>query len=154
MGIPKTSNLCNEVFFLYKFIGQNKFIPHLKTLNQIRRPKTRWTWLVALVSLQESTIDGNSIRISKLISLGRYFQYQAPLSTIFSADYCPQRSCGKVMFLHLSVILFIGGYLADTLLGRPPGVDTPSQKMASAADGTRPTGMHSCLNYHFTALLF
>ena len=43
--------------------------------------------------------------------------------------YHPQRSCGKVMFLHLSVILFTGGLpypsgqtpLADTL----PGADTP-----------------------------
>ena len=29
--------------------------------------------------------------------------------------YRPQRSCGKVMFLHLSVILFTGGSLS----GRP-----------------------------------
>ena len=36
------------------------------------------------------------------------------------------------MFLHLSVILFSGG-------GVQPQVDTPP-----AADGTHPTGMHSC----------
>ena len=28
--------------------------------------------------------------------------------------YRPQRSCGKVMVLHLSVILFTGGGLGDT----------------------------------------
>ena len=36
--------------------------------------------------------------------------------------YRPQRGCGKVMFLHVSVILFTGG-----VAGRPPWqVDTPS----------------------------
>ena len=41
--------------------------------------------------------------------------------------YRPERSCGKVMFLHLSVILFTGGCLADTPLGRhaPLQADTP-----------------------------
>ena len=94
----------------------------------------------------------------------------------FSTHYCdtyyrPQRSCGKVMFLHLSVILSTGGggcipacTWATTPLGRhpppqadtpcPPArhprVDTPSgrhppQQAATAADGTHPTGMHSCL---------
>ena len=39
--------------------------------------------------------------------------------------YRPQRSYSKVMFLHVSVILSTG--------------------TATAADGTHPTGMHSCL---------
>ena len=39
--------------------------------------------------------------------------------------YPPQCSCSKVMFLHLSVILFTGGL--------------------SAVDGMQPTGMHSCI---------
>ena len=52
--------------------------------------------------------------------------------------YRPQRSCGKVMFLHLSVILFTGGGVWQT----PP---RPLQQTATAADGTHPTGMHSCL---------
>ena len=39
---------------------------------------------------------------------------------MFVINYHPQRSCGKVMFLHLSVILFTGGW--QTPLGRhPPG---------------------------------
>ena len=42
----------------------------------------------------------------------------------------PQRSCGKVMFLQVSVILS----------PRP----TPLPVMATAADGTHPTGMNSC----------
>ena len=58
-----------------------------------------------------------------------------------------RRSCGKVMFLHLSVILFTGvclpqcilGYIpqagtppwADTLLGRHPQADTPLLPSAS-----------------------
>ena len=105
----------------------------------------------------------------------------------FPDHYHPQCSCGKVMFSQASVILFEGGPLADTLLGRhPPGqtpswadtpqtdtlvgrhpqadsplTDTPGQTphlcagnsrnrqppqgTATAADGTRPTGMHSCL---------
>ena len=45
--------------------------------------------------------------------------------------YRPQRSCGKVMFLHLSVILSTGGggCLADT-----PSADTPL--------GRQPLGRH------------
>ena len=66
--------------------------------------------------------------------------------------YRPQRSCGKVMFLHLSVILSTGGCLADTPPGRhppradtlPPRADTPPPETATAGDGTHPTGMHSC----------
>ena len=49
------------------------------------------------------------------------------------------------MFLHLSVILFTGGGgvhpPADTPL---PGRQPPPPEMATAADGTHPTGMHSC----------
>ena len=87
--------------------------------------------------------------------------------------YRPQRSYSKVMFLHLSVILFTGGVSAsspgqvpwaDTPLGRhplwadtptpgqtPPAqyilIHTPSQCMlgyGQQAGGTHPTGMHSC----------
>ena len=80
----------------------------------------------------------------------------------WSIYYRPQRSCGKIMFLHLSVILFTGG--PDTPLGRNPlgrqapgrhplgrhlpQADTPlgrhPQETTTAADGTHPTGMHSC----------
>ena len=43
----------------------------------------------------------------------------------------------KVMFLHLSVHR---GGLPQCMLG----TDTPPQQTATAADGTHPTGMHSC----------
>ena len=65
-------------------------------------------------------------------------------------NYRPERSCGKVMFLHLSVILSTGG--EENPLNRHPSVDPPEQtphehtpyETATAADGTNPTGMHSC----------
>ena len=80
------------------------------------------------------------------------------------AYYRPQRSCGKVMFLHLSVILFRGGCLPQYMLGYTPQADTPWADTTpdrhpplgrhiplgrplpaeTAADGTHPTGMHSC----------
>ena len=60
--------------------------------------------------------------------------------------YRPQRSCGKVMFLHLSVILFTGG-VADTpqeqtppgadMIPRadtPPGADPPGADTPPGAD--------------------
>ena len=78
----------------------------------------------------------------------------------------PQRSCGKVMFLHLSVILFTGGVCILACIGvAPPQADTsradtprqiplwadnpradhsPHGQTATAADSTYPTGMHSC----------
>ena len=65
------------------------------------------------------------------------------------------------MFLHLSVILFTGGSASvhtgtlpppregSTPPGRkhplsPRGGSTPPRESAAAADGTHPTGMHSC----------
>ena len=73
----------------------------------------------------------------------------------------------KVLFLHLSVILFTGGVLPQCMLGyqppqdqadpprpgrpppdppgpgrHPPGKQTPAYGLRAA--GTHPTGMHSC----------
>ena len=74
-----------------------------------------------------------------------------------------KRSCGKVMFLHLSVILFTGGVstsgcggclplvpggLPLGLGGYTPRADTPPVEITIEAGGTHPTGMHSCLSYH------
>ena len=39
--------------------------------------------------------------------------------------YRPQCSCGKVMFLHLSVILSMGECLTDTPRQTPPGQAPP-----------------------------
>ena len=45
---------------------------------------------------------------------------------VLNIYYRPQRSCGKVMLLHLSVILSRGGAGADTTGGQTPsGSDTP-----------------------------
>ena len=97
-------------------------------------------------------------------------------TTVDAFNYRPQRSCGKVMFLHLSVILFTGGMCGQTPNGQtpswadtpgqtppldrhPPQADTPlgrhpPKEMATAADGMHPTGMHSCLIcYRITRLL-
>ena len=46
-------------------------------------------------------------------------------------------SCGKVMFLHMSVILFRGGVWVDIPRQTPP-------QTATAAGGTHPNEMHSC----------
>ena len=87
----------------------------------------------------------------------------------FTGFYRPQTKFAKVMFLHLSVILFTGGkYLGRcppgryTPLGRytlragtPPGRYTPAHPRqcmlgyGQQAGGTHPTGMHSCLLIHF-----
>ena len=80
--------------------------------------------------------------------------------------YRPQRSCDKVMFLHVSVILSTGvsgrHHPRQTPLGRHPWgtcthpsprqlthghttrTDTLHPVTATVADGTHPTGMHSC----------
>ena len=89
-----------------------------------------------------------------------------------------KRSCGKVMFLHLSVILFTGGGclplgrgclplgpggclplgpgvytpLADTPLGRHPS-SAPSIEMTIEAAGMRPTGMHSYCEHNLNCLV-
>ena len=84
----------------------------------------------------------------------------------------PSGNCDKVMFSHLSVILFtdipqqtpprqtppqadmpLGRHpQADTPLGRPPGRHPPPETVI-AADGTHPTGMHSCIYHSFGKLL-
>ena len=40
-------------------------------------------------------------------------------------NYRPQRSCGKVMFLHLPVILSTGGCVSQHALGETPPRQTP-----------------------------
>ena len=54
-------------------------------------------------------------------------------------NYHPQRSCGKVMFLHLSVILSMGGG------GLCPGDPCPGRGSLLSTVGTHATGMYSCL---------
>ena len=59
--------------------------------------------------------------------------------------YRPQLSCFKVMFLHLSVILFTGGCMADTHLDRhPPG----RHPLGRHPQQTLPLGRHSSQGRH------
>ena len=44
--------------------------------------------------------------------------------SLHKLNYRPQRNCGKIMFLHLSVILFTGG---GGVWQTPPQADTPRQ---------------------------
>ena len=67
---------------------------------------------------------------------------QLLLFSIFSPFTVRNSSCGKVMILHLSVSHSVhGGVWADT-----PYADPSEQTLhaSTAADGTHPTGMHSC----------
>ena len=94
------------------------------------------------------------------IADGKYIKTQSDFNeSIFTV--C-NSSCGKVMFSQVSVCPQGGGVHP---LGRhPPGqrhthtsrhpsawADTPPPprwQMVTAADGTHPTGMHSCLNFN------
>ena len=67
--------------------------------------------------------------------------------------YRPQCSCDKVMFSQVFVTLFTGGGWQT-----PPGRHLPKQTsplsmMATVADGTYPTGMHSCYNILFLIIM-
>ena len=78
-----------------------------------------------------------------------------PTTNIWTDIYSPQRSCSKVMFLHLSVILFTGGVSVQGSLcqGDPP----PAHAVQLRAGGTHPTGMLSCILYflrYFDSLNF
>ena len=66
--------------------------------------------------------------------------------------YCPQRSCGKVMFLHLSVSHSVhGGGCIPACTGAdiPPGhtphqADISQHALGQTPGQTATTGMHSC----------
>ena len=99
----------------------------------------------------------------------------SPVQTVPCLSYCMltarKRSCGKVMFLHLTVILFIGGVSPPgrgvSVLGgsysrgslfrrvsvRGQGVSVQGEGISvtetlpphgGRVGGTHPTGMHSC----------
>ena len=55
-------------------------------------------------------------------------------------------SCGKVMFPQVSVCPrgWCTPPYGQTPQADTPWADTPLNQMATAADGTHPTGMHSC----------
>ena len=93
-------------------------------------------------------ISRNSFQLL-LARFNKIFGYSADFS--LSLVTVRKRSCGKVMFLHLSVILFIKGgrctsNRADTPL--PPG------RTATAADSTHTTGMHFSFCFQLLSVLF
>ena len=63
-------------------------------------------------------------------------------------NYRPQRSCGKVMFLHLSVILSTGGVSASVHAGiHPHGQTPPSHPPGQTTPGRHPLGRHPLGRY-------
>ena len=52
---------------------------------------------------------------------------------------------GKVIFLHLSVILFTGGVRGQVHPWQAPPWQVHPSADGQCAGGTHPTGMHSCL---------
>ena len=95
------------------------------------------------------------------------FQFSANLHLVFQFFTVRKRSCRKVIFLHLFVILFTRGSGTPpgryhpwqtppprhTSLGRHPPARHPladaPQKAATAAVGAHPTGMHFCSYKYF-----
>ena len=71
----------------------------------------------------------------------RHNFYPSPPPPIY---YCPQRSCGKVMFLHLSVILSTGGVSAPVHAGihTPLARHPPGQTPPPPRTDTHPLGRH------------
>ena len=98
-----------------------------------------------------------SFRMVKLMcSLQQTLPLVASTHVGYGSYFCyrPQRSCGKVMFLHLSVILFMEGCLVDTPLGRhpptmqtPPSADTPHPQDTPLWADT-PSGQTPLLDRH------
>ena len=88
--------------------------------------------------------------------LREYLQMKTTFKTSLVIYLPPENEVwGKVIFLHLSVILFTGGVPGQVhplgrytlLAGTPPGRYIPRQCMlgyGQQAGGTHPTGMHSC----------
>ena len=75
-------------------------------------------------------------------------QLQFLVQTIKKYIYRPQHSCGKVMFSQASVILFIRGVSVSVHAGIDPPLQVhPPPTTVTAADGTHPTGMLSCLRF-------
>ena len=65
--------------------------------------------------------------------------------------YCPQHSCGKVMFSQASVILFTGGCLPQCILGYTPQAGTPPWASTAPWAGTPPGQAHHAGQVHTQA---
>ena len=138
--------MCFKFWFDWIFHLKRKQIeifprePHCESYTDVPRCNTRDHWMLKYYS-------------AKILHL------LAPdTSQISVLNYRPQRSWGKVMFLHVSVILFTGGVLPHCMLGyqlppprtrqtpprtrqTPPRVDTPprTRQTPPRADTTPPT---------------
>ena len=69
---------------------------------------------MVIVDREENTPEVQRLTYSKRQQISQLLLY----------DYRPQQSCGKVMFLHLSVILFTWGVCQGDL----PWTETPSDR--------------------------
>ena len=94
------------------------------------------------------------ISLLRPIQTERKRKLKRKLSLMFVIYNRPQRCCGKVIFLHLSVILFAGGVHTH------PQVDTPGTPLSQCmlgygqqTSGTHLTGMHSCSLIFFACSL-
>ena len=76
-----------------------------------------------------------SVRFQKIYINAPVMNPGFPRGNIHLPNYRPHRSCGKVMFLHLSVILSTGGVYPSMHLGRHPPADTPPGRHPPPADG-------------------
>ena len=76
-----------------------------------------------------------SLNVNRFVKLGCYFNQESTIFTI------PQRSWGKVIFLHVSVILFTGvGGLPQCILGYHPLEQTPPSPRADTSPEQTPAG--------------
>ena len=101
------------------------YFDFMKTLNSLK-----------LIHKISEELNSNFCLFSlTILSKKNYLTYHDSISNC-NYIYRPQRSWGKVLFLQASMILLTAG-------GDPP---PPGGRMATAAGGTHPTGMHSCLS--------
>ena len=119
----------------------------------------RMIFLGVLMLLQESVRDGKHyFRRSVLILfvVRANFAYLCISNVLFAIHYRAQRRWGKVIFSQASVILLTGrvpapggsGPSASGGVSAPGGCarwSPPFPGTATAAGGTHPTGVHSCL---------
>ena len=117
-------------------------------------------------------IDWNTVHVSLTLVGFTTLRFCKP-NNFSPCNYRPQTKFVKVMLLHVSVILSIGGVSRPILRERLRGLagggprprwgvcipacteaDPPPQQTANAADGTHPTVMHSCIYLKISLLIF
>ena len=102
---------------------------------------------VSLVNQQETGVKRHIASQVIKITVFKISQTRVSLIIYFAKYcYCLQRSCGKVMFLHMSVILFTGDVSHNPTGRKPPG-QTP---LGSQPPGQTPPAqcMLGCTQLH------